>query len=164
MEWRHQLLYQPLKVNYDTKPKPTFMPIRSSRGQTRSASCNPSQVAVVQLTTEKTNKLLKTNQILTIGTMNVQKLQKLGKMYELITSAETTKQDIICIQDHRYIHDETPIREQRFENWIILTCSAWRNSINASNGGIGMLVNQSTYNTISGIEMITPRIMVTSFQ
>ena len=27
-----------------------------------------------------------------------------------------------------------------------------------------MLVNQSTYNTISSVEMITPRIMVTIFQ
>ena len=124
----------------------------------------PSQVAVVKLTTEKINKLLKTNQILTIGTMNVQTLQKQGQIYELITSAMTTKQDIICIQEHRYIHDDIPIREQRFENWILLICSLWRNSINASNGGIGMLVNQCTYNTISSVEMITPRIMVTSFQ
>ena len=27
-----------------------------------------------------------------------------------------------------------------------------------------MLVNQSTYNTMSSVEMITPRIMVTRFQ
>ena len=84
----------------------------------------PYQVSVVKLTTEKTNKLLKTNQILTIGTMNVQTLQKQGQIYELITSAETTKQDIICIQEHRYIHDDIPIREQRFENWILLKRSA----------------------------------------
>ena len=78
--------------------------------------------------------------------MNVQMLQKQGQIYELITSAKTTKQDSICIQEHIYIHDDIPIREQRFEKWILLTCSAWRNSINASNGRIGMLVNQSTYN------------------
>ena len=95
--------------------------------------------------------------------MNVQMLQKQRKLYELI-SAETTKQEIICTQEHRYIHDDIPIRYQRFENWILLTCSAWRNSINASNGGMEMLVNQSTYNTISSVEMITPRIMVTRFQ
>ena len=37
--------------------------------------------------------------------MNVQTLQKQGKIYELITSAETTKQDIIFIQENIYSHD-----------------------------------------------------------
>ena len=76
MEWRPPMLYQPLKANSDTKPKPTFMPHRSSRQQKGARTVIPSQVAVVKLTTEKTNKLLKTNQISTIGTMNVQKLKK----------------------------------------------------------------------------------------
>ena len=35
--------------------------------------------------------------------------------------------------------------------------------INASNGGIGILVNLQTYNTISNVEMITPRIMIANF-
>ena len=60
----------------------------------------PSQVAVVKLTIEKSNKLLKTNQILTIGTMDEQTLQKQGKIYELITSADTTKQDIMHPRTH----------------------------------------------------------------
>ena len=89
---------------------------------------------------------------------------KIGKIYELITSAETTKMYIICIQEHRYIHYDIPIREQRFENWIMLTCSVLRNSINASNGVIGMLVNQSKYNKIYSVEVITPLIMVIRFR
>ena len=91
------------------------------------------------------------------------KLFENKKIGELIASAESTKHDIICIQEHRHSHEDIPIKEQTFGKWILLTCSAWKNSINASNGGIGILVNLQTYNTIANVEMITPRIMIATF-
>ena len=39
-----------------------------------------------------------------IATFNVQTLQKERKIPELIASADSTKHDIICIQEHRFIH------------------------------------------------------------
>ena len=62
------------------------------------------------------------------------------KMGELIVSAKKTMQDIICIQEHRLIHDDTHIKEHANENWKLLTCSAWKNYINAATGGVGMLL------------------------
>ena len=39
-----------------------------------------------------------------IATFNVQTLQEERKIPELIASADSTKHDIICIQEHRFIH------------------------------------------------------------
>ena len=39
-----------------------------------------------------------------IATFNVQTLQKERKIPELIASADSTKHEIICIQERRFIH------------------------------------------------------------
>ena len=51
-----------------------------------------------------------------------------------------------------------------FWKWRLLTCSAWKNTVNASNGGIGMLLREDIYNTLSSIENISPRIMTETVQ
>ena len=95
--------------------------------------------------------------------INTQTLQKIIKIPELITSAETTGQYIICIQEHRAIHDDILIKEKPYGNWKLITCSAWKNSVNSSIGGIGLLVNSRAYSSLSNIETISPRIMAATF-
>ena len=56
------------------------------------------QVTVEKLATEKINKLLKAKKTTIFGTINVQTLNKEGKISELIDSAITTRQDVISIQ------------------------------------------------------------------
>ena len=51
-----------------------------------------------------------------------------------------------------------------FGKWRLLTCSAWKNTVNTANGGIGMLLHEDIYNTLSSIENISPRIMTATFQ
>ena len=82
----------------------------------------------------------------------------------MITSAELTGQDIIFIQEHIFIHEDTVINELAYDKWKLLTLSAWKNSINAATLGIGMLVSSQAYNTITSVEMISPRIMIVNFQ
>ena len=48
--------------------------------------------------TKNKNRLMKAKRDINISTLNAQTLQKIIKIPELITSAETTRQDIICIQ------------------------------------------------------------------
>ena len=84
---------------------------------------------------------MKAKRDIKISTSNTQTLQKIIKIPELITSAETIGQDIICIQEHRVIHADILIKEKPYGNWKLITCSAWKNSVNASIGGIGLLVN-----------------------
>ena len=115
------------------------------------------------MATEKINKLLKAKKTIIFGTINVQTLNKEGKISELIASAITTIQGIISIQEHRVIHNDL-IKEEVFGKWRLLTCSAWKNTVNAANGGIGILFREDIYNTLSSIENISPRIMTATFQ
>lgn len=132
---------------------------------------NASQVAVEKPVTETppetthgnqsaTNKnpLLKGKSEKTIRTLNVQTLNKDGKIPEMIASAETSNHDIICIQEHRFILDDLVTKKQTHG-----TCSAWKNSVNASTGGIGILISSTAYNALGSVEKISPRIMVATF-
>ena len=111
----------------------------------------------------KTVQLLNATKRFKIGSLNTQTLQKVYKIPELIASTELTGQDIICIQEHRFIHEDTDIKEHTYDKWKLLTLSARKNSINAATGGIGMLVSSQAYNTIASVEMISPRIMIVNF-
>ena len=104
-----------------------------------------SQIANEKVDTEIINKnrLMKAKRYIKISNFNTQTLQKSGNIPELITSAETTGQDIICIQEHRAIHDDIIIKEQPYGNWKLITCSAWKSSVNSALG-IGILVSSRT--------------------
>ena len=112
----------------------------------------------------KTLQLLNATKRFKIGSLNTQTLQKVYKIPEFIASAELSGQDIICIKEHRFIHEYTVIEEHAYDKWKLLTISSWKNSINAANGGIGMLVSNQAYNTIASVEIISPRIMIVTFQ
>ena len=112
----------------------------------------PYHAVVEKLVTENKNKnknnkninnlpKLKSKKSVKIGSFNTQTLQKLWKIPELIGSAERTGQEVICIQEHRFVHLNTDINEHNFGKWKLLTCSAWRNSMNSTTGGIGILIN-----------------------
>ena len=133
---------------------------------------NATQVAVEKSATESketkiikeaSTTLLKGKNEKTIGTLNVQTLNKDGKIPEVISSAEATKHDIICLQEHRHIHEDLVTKEQTHGKWKLITCSAWKNSVNASIGGIGMLLSTTAYNALGSVEKISPRIMVATF-
>ena len=54
----------------------------------------------------------------------------------------------------RAIHDYIIIKEQPHGNWKLITCSAWKNSVNAATGGIGIFVSSRKYSSLSNIEII----------
>ena len=105
------------------------------------------QVALDKSTTEEKAlpRIMRTNRKCTTSSLNTQTMRSESKMGELIPYAKKTMQDMICIQEHRLIHDDTHIKEHANENWKLMTCSAWNNSINTSTGGIGMLISPLVY-------------------
>ena len=124
------------------------------------------QVAIEKSATEKLNpisRLMKCQLNVLIGTLNVRTLQNSGNIPELIRAAEKTCHEIICLQEHRFYHDNLVTKEHTFGHWKMITSSAWKNRANASIGGVGMLLSPSAYNSLNSIEMITPRIMVATF-
>ena len=111
----------------------------------------------------KQSKLLKCKQTLQIATFNVRTLNKIGQLPELIASNEEHKVDIICIQEHRYTHTEDIKYHETGNGWSLVTVSAWKNSLNAAVGGVGLLIGPRALKTLNSVEKIQPRMMAATF-
>ena len=96
-------------------------------------------------------------------TFNVITLNRIGKLPELTASAVEHKIDIICIQEHRYTHTEDIKYHETGNGWTLVTESAWKNSVNASVGGVGMLIGPRALKTLNSIERIQHRMMAATF-
>ena len=106
-------------------------------------------------------KLLKCKQTIQIVTFNVRTLNKIDQLPELTASAVEHKIDIICI--HRYTHTEDIKYLDTGNGWTQATVSLWKNSVNASVGGVGMLIGPRVLKTLNSIERIQPRMMAATF-
>ena len=67
--------------------------------------------------------------------------------------------DIICIQEHRYTHSED-IKYHHTGNGCWTAASAWKNSVNATIVGVGMLMGPWALKSLNIIKKIQPRMMV----
>ena len=108
----------------------------------------------------KQQKLLKCKHTIQIATFNVRTLNRIGQLPELTASAIDHKIDIICIQEHRYTHSEDIKYHDTGDGWTLATGSAWKNSVNATIGGVGMLIGPQALKSLNSIEKIHPRMMV----
>ena len=88
--------------------------------------------------------------------------KKPGKISELFASAQETGHNIKCLQEHRFIHEELITKEQTFGEWSFITSSAWKNSVNAATDRVGILLSKEAYNAVASIELISPRIIITT--
>ena len=113
--------------------------------------------------TELKPKLLKCKQTIQIATFNVRTLNRIGQLPELTASAVEHKIDIICIKEHRYTHTENIKYPETGNGWTLATASAWKNSVNATVGGVGMLIGPRALKTLNSIERIQPRMMAATF-
>ena len=93
------------------------------------------------------------------ATFNVRTLNRIGQLSELTASAVEHKIDVICIQEHRYTHTEDIKYHETGNGWMLVTVSAWKNSVNASVGGVGILLGPRALKTLNSIERIQPRMM-----
>ena len=91
-------------------------------------------------------KLLKCKSTIQIATFNVRNLNRIGQQPELTASAIDHNIDIICIQEHRYIHNEDIKYTDTRNGWMFVSASAWKNSVNAMIGGVGMLIGPQALN------------------
>ena len=108
-------------------------------------------------------KLLKCKQTIQIATFNVRTLNRIGQLPELTASVVEHKIDIICIQEHRYTHTEDIKYHETGDGWTLVTVSAWKNSVNASVGGVGILIGPRALKTLNSIERIQSRMMAATF-
>ena len=111
----------------------------------------------------KHQKLLKCKQTIQIATFNVRTLNKISQLPELTASAVEHKIDIISIQEHRYTHNEDMKYHDTGNGWTLATVSAWKNSVNATVGGVGILIGPRALKSLNSIERIQPRMMAATF-
>ena len=111
----------------------------------------------------KQQKLLKCKQTIQIATFNVRTLNSIGQLLEITASTVEHKIDIICIQEHRYTHTEDIKYHETGNGWTLATVSAWKNSVNATVGGVGILIGHRALKTLNSIERIQPRMLTATF-
>ena len=66
-------------------------------------------------------------------------------------------------QEHRYTHTEDIKYHQTGNGLTLATVSAWKNSVNATVGGVGMLIGPRALKTLNSVERIQPRMMAATF-
>ena len=87
-------------------------------------------------------KLLRCKRNILVSTFNVRTLNSLKQMSELAASAERMDIDIICVQEHRFYHDDTQLQYHKLsKGWTFISSSAWKNTVNSTIGGVGMLIS-----------------------
>ena len=111
----------------------------------------------------KQQKVLKCKQTIQIATFNVRTLNRIGQLPELTPSAVEHKVNIICMQEHRYTHTEDIKYHDSDNRETLATVSAWKNSVNATVGGVGMLIGSRPLKTLNSIKRIQPRMMAATF-
>ena len=93
-------------------------------------------------------------------TFNIRTLNKRGQLPELTALAIDHNIDIICIQEHRYTHSEDIKYPDSGNRWMQATASAWKNSVNTTVGGVGILIGPRALKPLKSIDRIQPRMMV----
>ena len=98
-------------------------------------------------------------------TFNVRTLNRIGQLPELTASAVEHNIDIhvICIQEHRYTYSEDIKYHDTGNGWTLATVSAWKNSVNDTIGGVGILIGPRALKSLNSIERMKPRMMVAAF-
>ena len=94
--------------------------------------------------------------------MNVRTIRLKSKKEELANNMKMNNINILGIVDHKINHTDT-IRYENIGNLTLITSSAWRNSNNASVGGIGIMVDRSSENVITEIKKWNERILIVNF-
>ena len=75
-----------------------------------------------------------------IATFNVRTLNRIGQIPELTALEIDHKIDMICIQKHRYIYSEDIKYHNTGNGWTFVSAPSWKNSVNATIGGVDMLI------------------------
>ena len=108
-------------------------------------------------------KFLRCKDKVLVSTFNARTLHQPHSLGELSDSAAKQDIDVICIQEHRFIHDLKYDVNKVPNGYTLITSTATKNSAGAAVGGVGFLLNQKATRCLSSIDTVSPRIIVASF-
>ena len=101
-------------------------------------------------------KLLKCKSTVQIATFNVRTLNRISQLQELTPSTKDHNIDIICIQEHRYLHSEDIKYHDTNNGWTFVSASVRKNSVNAAIRGIGLFIGPHALKSFNNIGIIQP--------
>ena len=107
--------------------------------------------------------ILRPKKTLNVATLKVRTLASNSKLHELIADAELHNIDILCIQEHRDLHDDIDIKFNDIGKWSFVAASATKNSINATVGGVGILLSPKAKASLNSVSKISSRMIIASF-
>ena len=125
-------------------------------------SLNPSGRGNADNNTSKRIKFMQCNKTVTISSLNTRTLSQKSKREELVHKIKDSQIDILGIQKHRIVHEE-PFRYEESQGTLLITHSAWRNEIGASNGGVGFIINTKANKSFLNVKAFGNRILVANF-
>ena len=140
---------------------PNRIALRAGKKGTRPAEVGALASVFEKSATELKQKLLKCKRTIQIAKFNVRTLNRIVQLPELTASA--IDHNIICIQERRYTHSEDIKYHDSGNGWTLATASAWKNSVNATIGGVGRFIGPQALKSLNSIEKRQPRIMVATF-
>jgi hypothetical protein len=126
--------------------------VAPNRSQRRAASEN----------SERLTALLRCKKTLSIGTYNANTLREENRALELAQCSQRQGIGILGIQEHRLIHND-PIEFRKIGTSNLVTSSGWRNAAQASQGGVGLLLDHKARKALLKVKSISKRIMTAEF-
>ena len=97
------------------------------------------------------------------STMNVRTVRLENRREELFQCFSKQCIDILGIQEHRIVHEDTPVRYEEMLGNTLITTSAWRNSTGAAQGGVGILISGRVAKCLAGVKSHSPRVIRVNF-
>ena len=135
---------------------------RSLNRQNEDAILNRVSRRAVSDSSGSSSALLRCKSTVKIGTYNANTLRNVNKAMELVQCSYEHGISILGIQEHRIIHDD-PIEFKTIGSSYLITSSGWRNEAQASQGGVGLLLDVQARKSLLKAKSISRRIMIVEF-
>ena len=119
------------------------------------ASNLPRRAVVDKGSTGGQSKFLRCKDKVLVSTFNARTLNQPHPLEELSDSAAKQDIDVICIQEHRFIHDLKNDVNKVPNGYTLITSTATKNSAGAAVGGLGFLLNQKATQCLSSIDTVS---------
>ena len=155
-EWKNS--HRKITITHTETTHPNCIALRASKNEAGARA-----PVFEKSATELKQKLLKCKRTIQIAIFKVRTLNRIGQLPELTVSTIDHNIDIICIREHWYTHGEDIRYHDTGNGWTLATVSAWKNSANATTGGVGMLLGPQALKSLNSIEKIKLRMMVATF-
>jgi len=97
-----------------------------------------------------------------MATFNANTVRRESRASELAQCFISQHIDILGIQEHRRVHEES-VAFSRLEGQYLITSSAWRNQTQASVGGVGLMLSSRARKALRRVTSHTERILVAEF-